>query len=350
MAITLGITLKENILNTLNQVSIFAEYFEVSTEDILYSINSNSKINNPLRQDNDPSLSFKWYGQKLIARDFADIRYRGDIFEVVGVILGKNCRNNYDFTEICNDIVSQCSDHQVRHTEVNLTDQEITAIQQKQLDIDITPRVFTKYDYIFFNQFGLSQDDVNNKVIAVRRYYFNEWLTPYRSNKSDPCYCYIVNPNKVKLYFPFRHKRDIKFITNNHFPIECFTSLRKIDYLILIKAYKDKLMLDKILKDNNITNVLVLPLSSETAKLTIEIVDLLMRYVRKKIFTLLDLDVTGIESMIYYQKIFGFEPIYFTKGYEADKIKDPTDLCKRIKYKKVESIFLNIYNQMINVY
>ena len=346
----LGVSLKERILNNINQVSIFAEYFELSTEEIKYSINNNSKVNNPLRTDNDPSLSFRWYGKKLIARDFGDIRYRGDIFEVVGVILGKNCHNNYDFTEICNDIIEQCSGHKVSRKETVLTDQEITLIQHEQLDIEIRPRVHTKHDYAFFNQFGLSRDIVDSKISSVRSYYLNDWLTPYKHNLYDPCYAYMVNPNKIKLYFPLRNKKDTKFITNNHFPIECITELHQIDYLILIKAYKDKLLIDKILEDNNITNVLVLPLVSETAKLHIDIVNLLYKYVLKHIFILLDTDITGIESMIYYQKTFGFEPIYFTKGYEIERIKDPTDLCKRIKYRKVEEKFINIYNQMINVY
>jgi len=343
-------TLRDTILNNFDQVLIFAEYFEIDSSEIEYSINSNSRINNPLRTDHNPSLSFKWFKTKLIARDFGDIRWRGDVFEIVGVILGKNCGNNYDFVEICNDIIEQCSITKAKRHIAELADGEITILQRPQLDIDIKSRCFTKPDIAFFNQFGISNDYIEEVYTPVRHYYLDDWLTPYKAHKSDPCYAYTVNPGKLKLYFPYRHKKDGKFITNNHFPIECFGDIRTYEYTILIKAIKDKTLIRKILKSLGITNVQVLSLTSETSKLTVQMVDILNRYTTKQIFTLLDTDKTGIESMTYYHTVFGFVPIYFTKGYEPTGAKDPTDLCKVIKYRKTEEIFLNIYNRMINVY
>jgi len=343
-------TLRDRIINDFDQILIFSEYFEIDSSEIEWAIGSNSKINNPLRNDCNPSLSFRWYKNKLIARDFGDIRWRGDIFEIVGVVLGKNCSNNYEFIEICNDIIEQCSITKVKRLTTELTNGEITILQRPQLDITIRPRCFTKVDYLFFNQFGLTNNYIEEVYTPVRNYYLDDWLTPYRATKGDPCYAYTVNPDKLKLYFPYRNKKDCKFITNNHFPIECFNDIRVCEYTILIKAIKDKTLIIQILHNLGITNVQVLSLTSETSKLTIDIVDILNRYTTKQIFTLLDLDKTGIESMLYYHTIFGFIPIYFTKGYEQTYAKDPTDLCKVIKYKKTETIFLNIYNTMINVY
>lgn len=350
MNISVTQTLRDTILNGFDQVLIFAEYFEIDSSEIEWAIGSNSKIHNPLRTDSDPSLGFKWYKTKLIARDFADMRWRGDVFEVVGTVLGKNCSNNYEFVEICNDIIEQCSITKAKRHNAELADGEITILQRPQLIIDIKPRCFTKIDLLFFNQFGISNDYIEEIYTPVRHYYLDDWLTPYKAHKSDPCYAYTVNPDKVKLYFPYRHKRDCKFITNNHFPIECFNDIKLSEYTILIKAIKDKTLIRKILKSLGITNVQVLSFASETSKLSIEIVDVLNKYTTKQIFTLQDTDKTGMESMSYYHTVFGFIPIYFTKGYEPTHAKDPTDLCKVIKYKKTEEIFLNIYNRMINVY
>lgn len=348
MNITLS--LRDNILNNFDQVLIFSEYFEIDASEIEYSIGSKSRINNPLRGDKDPSLSFRWYGNKLIARDFGDMRWRGDIFEIVGVVLGKNCSNSYEFVEICNDIVEQCSINKAKRICTDLTDGEITILQQPKLHIELRQRLFNKLDYLYFNQFGINAKYVDTYIIPVRHYWLDDWLAPYKATKADPCYAYTVNPDKLKLYFPYRSKKDNKFVTNNHFPIECFNDIRPTEYTILIKAIKDKILIREILDDNKITNVQVFSLASETSKLTIEMVDILIKYTTKQVFTLLDTDKTGIESMVYYHTVFGFEPIYFTKGYEESHAKDPTDLCKAIRYKKVEEIFLNIYNRMINVY
>ena len=350
MSINVTQSLRDHILNDFDQVLIFAEYFEIDSAEIEWSINSNSRINNPLRTDNNPSLGFKWFKTKLIARDFGDIRWRGDVFEIVGIIIGKNCSNNYEFVEICNDIIEQCSIVKAKRCNTELADGEITILQRPQLNIDIKPRYFNKLDLSFFNQFGISTDYVEEVYTPVRHYYLDDWLTPYKASKADPCYAYTVNPGKLKLYFPYRNKKDCKFITNNHFPIECFNDIKICEYTILIKAIKDKTLIRKILKNLGITNVQVLSLTSETSKLTVQMVDILNRYTTKQIFTLLDADKTGMESMIYYHTIFGFIPIYFTKGYEPTHAKDPTDLCKVIKYRKTEEIFLNIYNRMIDVY
>ena len=79
---------KDYILNTLDQVHIYSVFLNVPETEINNCIClRNYKISNPLRYDPNPSVSFKWYGNKLIFRDFADYRYRGDVFEIVGMLL-----------------------------------------------------------------------------------------------------------------------------------------------------------------------------------------------------------------------------------------------------------------------
>ena len=97
---------KDYILNTLDQVHIYSVFLNIPETEINNCIClRNYKISNPLRYDPNPSVSFKWYGNKLIFRDFADYRYRGDVFEIVGLILKKNCTNNKDFIEICSNML-----------------------------------------------------------------------------------------------------------------------------------------------------------------------------------------------------------------------------------------------------
>ena len=66
---------KDYILNTLDQVHIYSVFLNVPETEINNCIClRNYKISNPLRYDPNPSVSFKWYGNKLIFRDFADYR------------------------------------------------------------------------------------------------------------------------------------------------------------------------------------------------------------------------------------------------------------------------------------
>ena len=84
---------KDYILNTLDQVHIYSVFLNVPKTEINNCIClRNYKISNPLRYDPNPSVSFKWYGNKLIFRDFADYRYRGDVFEIVGLIIKTSLR------------------------------------------------------------------------------------------------------------------------------------------------------------------------------------------------------------------------------------------------------------------
>ena len=88
-------TLKERVLD-LDQESIYASYFEISKDDVSWSASRYSnKLSNPYREDCNPSLSFAWFGNKLICRDFADPAYSGDIFKVVGYILNMNYTLQY---------------------------------------------------------------------------------------------------------------------------------------------------------------------------------------------------------------------------------------------------------------
>jgi len=102
----MSFTLKDRVLK-YNQEALFSIYFNISIEDINWSTLSNSnKLINPLRSEKNPSLSFKWFGDRLFSRDWGDITYNGDIFTICGNILGKNPNNGDDFIFICNDILS----------------------------------------------------------------------------------------------------------------------------------------------------------------------------------------------------------------------------------------------------
>lgn len=104
--------LKKTILNDYDQITIFATYLEIPESDINYCLeNKSNKISNPLRIDRDPSLGFmttidkQTNIYKLKMYDFADPYYRGDCFDLVGIVRSLNSNKGAEFITICNDII-----------------------------------------------------------------------------------------------------------------------------------------------------------------------------------------------------------------------------------------------------
>lgn len=335
--------IKDYILDNIDQTLIYSYYLGILPEDIQYNIfHPNEKIRNPLRNDHNPSLSFKYYGNKLICKDFGDSRFRGDVFEIVGYVLNKNCRNSDDFVYICNDIILNCNSN-FKQNIVNVNcEQEL--INKDALQIDIDVRNPNRMDYIYWEMYGIKKENINTKFFICDRYRLNGWQTPYRYSGSDPCYAYVVNPNRYKLYFPYRNKHNRKFITNNRSPIECLHEIRYIDYICLIKGFKDKILLDQMCREKGVNNILFLPAASETINLPQDIYDILKRYSTSgKIFTIFDTDAVGIESAKQLQSQYNTIPIYFTSNYKS---KDPSDMVKDYNYNKVFTHFDNVLNQI----
>lgn len=333
--------LKQYILDKIDQSEIFAKYLGIDKSEIHYCIiNTNEKIKNPLRDDSDPSLGFKWYGDKLIARDFADKKYRGDIFQIVGIVLDKNCNNPSDFVDICSDIIDNCTGENRNKSRVIKVEHKIH--KKEHLDIEFISRRFNKSDYKFYENQGITEEYVDAYIRCADSYFLNGWKAPYKYKTADPCYVYDVNPNCLKLYFPYRGKRDTRFITNNRIPIECIDEITQNDYLFITKAFKEKILFHRMMNHYNLKNINVIPLASESAVLTDDIYNLLKSRTNIKIFSILDTDKAGIESMLSMENQFNIEPIFFTQGYNA---KDPTDMVKETNYKTV----LNRFGQILDI-
>lgn len=340
---------KDYILNTLDQIHIYSVFLNIPESEINQCICvRNYKISNPLRYDPNPSVGFKWYGSKLIMRDFADYRYRGDVFEVVGLVLKKNCTNNKDFIDICSAIIEYCSNKIEDTPYINRIYQHQNKLISNDFRIITTiNRETSFYDYRFYNQFGIPNDYVDAFVKVVESFKIDGIANPYYYTRKDPCYEYQVNAGCKKLYFPFRDKHTSnRFITNNKCPLENIETLADTDYKLIVKSQKDKMLMIRIIQELKITNVGVYVIASETAKLPDNIVNILKNSTRVKVFVMLDTDATGLKSAIEYRDAYGFIPIFLTKGYNA---KDPTDLVKFTNYQLVVKRFANVYlNEMIN--
>lgn len=334
-------TLKDTILS-LNQEEIYSLYLSIPVADINWStLNNSNKIANSHRNENNPSMSFRWFGDKLIARDFGDSRYNGDVFRVVGYIINKNCMETEDFIDICNDILETY--YSKKHKKKK--DYEIIKDDSCIKDIDFTPRLLQKRDYDYFNSFGILNRNILDNVTPVLRYSINGKVTGYRNSYTDPCYHYTVNYKFSKLYFPFRNKKSPypRFITNNILALDDITDIRKCKDCIIVKSIKDKMLLNQILELLNIKDILILTASSEISTLPLNILYLLKENVEHNIYSMFDIDNTGMTSMELLQSNYDIKSIIF-----STLAKDPTDYCKSYGYNNTINTFKIHINLIIN--
>jgi ethanolamine utilization cobalamin adenosyltransferase len=316
--------MQELIINNYSQEQIFAWYLQIDYGDIVKSIMTGYKICNNRRGDRNPSLLFKYRGQKLLARDYADAKYNGDIFNVVGNILKLDCNNAKQFQQICLKILNDCSRFKKKQQNDN------KGINQLECDIKYEKIKKIRKDYEYFKSYGIKEDICEEYVEAVGMYALNNVLSGYRYTISDRCYAYNVNPNRVKLYFPDRPKEGDRprFITNNKCIIENLDLLKKSEYAIVCKAQKDRLLLLRLLNDLKRNDIQILTFSSEISVLPKNITDILNRYI-SNLYIMFDYDETGMRAMNELSQNYGYKPLLF-----SDKAKDPTDFYKNFKYYK----------------
>lgn len=338
-------TLKDTILD-LDQARIFSLYLDISVEEInSAAAHSSNKVINNHRGERSPSMGFRYYGNKLICRDFGDIRYSGDVFEVVGFIINKRYTEPKDFIDICNDILQtyygECKKHK-------LADYEIIE-KNKGIITNITTedRLLQRKDFDNFSKYGILKSTVEQYVTAVRRYNINDFQTGYKNNYNDPCYKYISNHRFIKLYFPNRHKSSKypRFITNNPLQIEDLTTIIPSTDLLLCKSIKDKMLLTQMLQQFNISNtdIQILTASSEISVLDNKIFNIISSKITGNIYTMFDADNAGLNAMKCLQEQCNYIPLLFSTD-----AKDPTDYCRSFGYKSTQQRFSDTLDLIYN--
>jgi len=315
--------LKDYILNELDQVEIFAKFLQISAESIEDCIsNSSKKIQNPLRNDNDPSLGFKYSNSYKIPRlrmhDFANSTYSGDCFYIVGYMLGLNSNNPDHFVTICKTIIKAMTEKGAS-TSIKVFETH----EKKPSDISrIEPsfREVNKEDMRYFSKFGFTKEEVEidfPPAQYVTMYNSEVVIEEYVYRVKDPCYVIKLDSvggiPRYKLYFPLRNKKDRKhprFRTNYPLGIEDVSKLKPNRVLILQKAKKDELCLKKIILKSNKTDISTSRISSESALLSKAEIDILKaRY--DVIYTMFDSDSAGEAASGYYYSRYGFVPLYW---------------------------------------
>lgn len=340
------------ILKNVNEIDIFSYYLKISAIDIQYCIEHKVKINNPLRIDEHPSLGFKYvftnHGIKLKGLDFANNYYSGDFIDFVGFTLGKHSNNKHEFIEILQHIIT----HLIEIEDRPKFKESIVKVNEFNI-INCNIRKWLYVDYEYWLQFKVPISHIQKYVFPVLDITINSNMIYYFTQK-DPAYCFketIINNKKIsKVYFPKREKKDTRgrFITNNNvIPFDAIAHLRFKGTLLIIKSFKDYVLLMYILSELEIYDIDVVPITSETIVFN----DYFIKNILNKydvVFTLLDFDWQGVVTSNKLRKSINAIPLFFTNGrFNTLQFsgKDLAEVLTNSEYDNVLSIITSVYDK-----
>jgi hypothetical protein len=351
--------IKRYVLETFDQVSVFAVYLEISENDINYCLeNKSNKISNPLRDDTNPSLGFimtmdRQTGlYKVKMYDWADPGYRGDCFDLVGKLRHLNSNKSLDFITICKDIIYSMKHKTLQNNVLPLSKSTVQSFTY----IHIEPRLWNNNDINLWNSFGLPFNEIKHLVFPLKRS-FNSNFCDYTYDERDPGYAWITgyydNQTLYTLYFPYRTGKDPfkpRFKKNNKFyQLECIHELRPADILVITKSYKDKLLINRLLpKIEKKHTIQVSNFTSESIVLSDNFV-LKLYDIFPVIVTNTDFDYTGLHTSGEHKRKYGMLRFIPTNGrygtYDFGG-KDITDIFRTHGYQYCIDVIQESYNYL----
>ena len=329
--------LKKHILEEYDQAEIFATYLEVQETDINYCLqNKRYAINNPLREDNDPSLGFMTVLDKntncykLKMYDWADPEYRGDCFDLVAKVRSLNVRNGAEFIAICKDIMYTMKNRTLQNNTLRPNDKQDTFTP-----MHFEPRLWKQTDIALWNSFGLPFNEHKHLIFPIKNSFISNFCD-YRYTEDDPGYAWISGYYDGKtlytFYFPFRDGKDRlkpRFKKNNKFyPLECIHELKPADILVITKAYKEKLLISRLLPQVRTEHTIqVSNFTSESVILSDAFV-LKLYDIYPTIVTNTDFDRTGLYTSGQHKRKYGMMRFIPTNGKYGTYNFNGKDLCE----------------------
>ena len=366
---------KQNILDKISQVNIFATYLGLPAEVIQNCIDTGELICNPLRIDEHPTAGFKYDNRgKLKFRDFSGY-FWGDCFDVVAYIMSTiyhksyNINDKTDFIKILRHITFTFKDifygQEKDITLVNEINTAIATIRHSKPIIELVVREWNKDDEYYWKQFGVSLQYLNlNFVYAIDQYYINRKINPepkYYYKSSDPCYGYLLGQDRsgiynIKLYFPNRKKDITRFITNcNHLEGIYNLDRNDYDYIVITKSTKDRLSIGANVRHmtslyggGTLGNIGIINIPHETYRLRQNEYDWLRGKLKEKgkIVSLMDNDRTGYLEAIWLRDNYNIIPITIPKRLYA---KDFAELASKTNISDLYILIVSAINY-INKY
>lgn len=313
----------KNILKKISEYDIYRYYLG-------YDFTPKKSLISPFRSETKGSFNI-YYNESGYLRhlDFGDTYYKGNCFQFVQQLYGLDYNNalkkiNHDFNlglgGYTNSSVDYGSIIKSFSKPISYSDESYS----KRVTIHVQARSFTKSELSYWNQYGMSQQDLEKEnIYSVDKLYLNgKYIGNY---KDELRFAYLFkDDNKeshyFKIYQPF--SENYKWISNVpvKLPLGIKTLPRKSNKLIIAKSKKDKMIIQKIHPD-------VYEVQKEGPECISEELNNLFDewYDDKYIFY--DNDETGMKASIAMNNL-GYKWINIPNEYKELNIKDPGDLLE----------------------
>ncbi len=301
---------KQFILERIREEEIIERYLGTNVE-------FNRLFLNPLRKDNNPTLSFKRLTNRIWIKDWSGW-FEGDCFNLVEKLY------NVRFYKAC-EIIAQ--DFNLIKEDKTYSPKKIDWIEYKEEEktkaiIEIKRREWEDFDLEYWADFGISLATLRTfKVYALKVLWINKIVQYYYKSKRDLCYAYYFYNEEFKAYFPKR--TSYRFKTNSRSLQGELQLPYEGELLVITKSMKEVMLFYEY-------GICAVAPQSESVIITQEQYnDFSKRFTY--VVSNYDFDYAGIKSANKMKRLYGMEPFFLTNGRFNTidyKAKDITDYRK----------------------
>lgn len=323
---------KKFILSKLSQEEIFERYLGVR-------VTFTGKVCSPLREDSNPTCTFKQYRNgKIIFKDWGG-HFEGNCIDVVMRIFNLGywdaCRKiAEDFNLVKDGRAGKKYNKQPKQVEREVKDKS---------KIQVMWRKYEDEDLAFWGSFGIQLPTLRKYQAGVVKHAWVNDALSYSYRKDDVCFGYYFSKHDFKLYFPMRD--EWRFI-GNYTGLQGYEQLPATgDVLVITKSLKDVMFLYQM-------GIAAVAPASESSILTEEqYIELKGRF--KQLVCLYDFDLTGLRSANKMKRVYGIPRVFLTNGrfgFPNHGSKDITDYAKKNSRNKAEELLMKLLCQTIGLF
>jgi len=353
---------KASILSIVAEIDIYAHYLslfnsELDVKTIDYLANTNRKIKNPLRSDNNASLGFRYTKGRLKMKDFAGY-FWGDCFDLVGKIIHVNVNHKEGFMIVLKQIVSDMKLDIMTNEHIKPISIKPKSFIKRPYIIQPTFRNWNTNDYKYWGNKGVSFQTLNSffvfPLLEYRVIDETGSTLKYVYDLDNPAYGYYNGKDKDgipkwDLYFPLHRKDKPKFI-KSHLVIQGLLNYKpKADILLIVKSLKDAMSIYELMTIyySKYSVTYIVP-PSESVPFTKEQLDYFINN-HIQTYVLYDFDYTGVKNSNKIRREYPVEQLFFTNGRFESKDYKNKDFSEYYENEKQQNVF-KIVNEILKNY
>jgi hypothetical protein len=279
----------------------------------------NKKILSPFRKEHTPSFSIFVRNGRIYFRDYGDGRFRGDVWDLVGMLHGLNYKDS--IKKVAEDF--QLAEEGISRPKIVYNSPEIIE-KQVVLQVKAWPE-FRQEHVEWLQSYSLTPDDTifceDTRMYPVKQWALNRLKMPLE--EGEICWAYELTNSRgtwLKIYRPSRGKKD-RWVSNIPFTeIMGLSCLLPCEKLIISKSVKEALILKKHLGLNVIVS------QAENICCFTESNIKLINSSCSDVYVSFDSDETGKRVSNELTKLTGWKHINVPDKYLSVGIKDWADV------------------------